>query len=51
MTSKARKILVNEDKLLGIRCIDRPIGVKVGDLSTPVCYLRGYSCSYSQLRA
>ena len=35
-----RKILVNEDKLLGVRCIDRPIGVKVGD-TAPVCYLRG----------
>src|SRR5262249_18595121 len=32
-----RKILVNEEKLLGIRCINRPIGVKVG----AVCYLRG----------
>ena len=41
MTSeKRRKILVNEDELLGVRCIDRPIGVKVG-LSGAVCYLRG----------
>ena len=40
MTSeKRRKILVNEDKLLGVCCIDRPIGVKIG-LGT-VCYLRG----------
>ena len=31
MTSeKRRKILVNEDELLGVRCIDRPIGVKIG---------------------
>src|SRR5262245_17932458 len=38
MTSKeTRNILVNEDKLLGVRCINRPIGVKVG----AVCYLRG----------
>ena len=35
------KIIVNGDKLLGVRCIDRPtIGVKAGT-STPVCYLRG----------
>jgi len=41
MTSeKTRKILVNEDKLLGVRCIDRPIGVKIG-VAAPVCYLRG----------
>ena len=40
MTSEARKILVNEDTLLGVRCIDRPIGVKVG-FPAPVCYLRG----------
>ena len=41
MTSnKARKILVDEDKLLGIRCIDRPIGVKVG-VAAVSCYLRG----------
>jgi hypothetical protein len=44
MTSKTRKILVNEDKLLGIRSIDRPIGVKIGDntdVPGVVCYLRG----------
>jgi hypothetical protein len=40
MTSKTRKILVNEDKLLGTRCIDRSIGVKVG-VTAVVCYLRG----------
>jgi hypothetical protein len=39
MTSDARKILVDEDKLLGARSIDRSIGVKVG--LAPVCYLRG----------
>jgi Hint domain len=38
MTNQPRKILVNEDKLLGIHCIGRPIGVKIGG---PVCYLRG----------
>jgi hypothetical protein len=39
MTNQPRKILVNEDKLLGIRCVGRPIGVKIG---VPiVCYLRG----------
>ena len=39
MTDQPRKILVNEDKLLGIRCVGRPIGVKIG---VPiVCYLRG----------
>jgi Hint domain len=36
---KTHKIIVNEDKLLGVRCIGRPIGVKVG--ANPVCYLRG----------
>jgi hypothetical protein len=38
-----RKILVNEDKLLGVRTLDRPIGVKVGEdsPSAVVCYLRG----------
>jgi hypothetical protein len=41
MTSKKRKIFVNEDKLLGVRCIDRPIGVKVGEPAGAVCYLRG----------
>jgi len=41
MTSEARKILVNEDKLLGARSIDRPIGVKVGTATAVVCYLRG----------
>jgi hypothetical protein len=40
MTNQPRKILVNEDKLLGIRCIGRPIGVKIG-FPAPVCYLRG----------
>jgi len=35
---KTRKILINEDELLGSRCIGRPIGVKCG---TVVCYLRG----------
>jgi Hint domain len=40
MTNQPRKILVNEDKLLGIRCIGRPIGVKIGG-PAPVCYLRG----------
>jgi hypothetical protein len=35
-----RKILVNEDKLLGARTLGRPIGVKVG-VPAPVCYLRG----------
>jgi hypothetical protein len=34
-----RKILVNEDKLLGARTLGRPIGVKGG--VAPVCYLRG----------
>jgi Hint domain len=45
-----RKILVKEDKLLGARCIDRPIGVKVGIDECPpdcpvaaVCYLYGTS--------
>ena len=37
---KNHKILVNEDKLLGIRSIGRPIGVKVG-VPALVCYLRG----------
>ena len=37
---KSRKILVNEDALLGINALDRPIGVKVGIIA-PVCYLRG----------
>jgi len=41
MTSKTHKILLNEDKLLGVRCIERPtIGVKAGPV-TAVCYLRG----------
>jgi hypothetical protein len=40
MIGQTRKILVNEDKLLGVRCIDRPIGVKVG-VPAAVCYLRG----------
>jgi hypothetical protein len=35
-----RKILVNEEKLLGARTLGRPIGVKVG-VPAPVCYLRG----------
>jgi hypothetical protein len=35
-----RKILVNEDKLLGVRTLGRPIGVKGGP-APPVCYLRG----------
>ena len=35
---KSRKILVNEDALLGINALGRPIGVKVGVV---VCYLRG----------
>jgi Hint domain len=39
-SEKTHKILVNEDKLLGVRCIGRPIGVKVGVEHT-VCYLRG----------
>jgi hypothetical protein len=34
-----RKILVNEDKLLGARTVGRSIGVKGGP--APVCYLRG----------
>src|SRR5262245_45962543 len=34
-----RKIIVNEDKLLGLRSLDRGIGVKVGRI--PTCYLRG----------
>ena len=34
-----RKILVNEDELLGSRILGRPIGVKGGP--APVCYLRG----------
>ncbi len=38
MTNQPHKIFVNEDKLLGIRCIGRPIGVKIGG---PVCFLRG----------
>jgi hypothetical protein len=41
MISETHKILVNEDKLLGVRCIGRPIGVKVGLAPGPVCYLRG----------
>ena len=36
---KSRKILVNEDELLGISSLGRPIGVKV--VSGVVCYLRG----------
>src|SRR5947209_1636682 len=36
---RTRKILVNEDKLLGARTLGRPIGVKGGP--APVCYLRG----------
>ena len=36
-----RKILVNEDKLLGARTLGRPIGVKGGGGPAPVCYLRG----------
>ncbi len=39
MTSETHKILVNEDKLLGVGCIGRPIGVKIG--VRPVCYLHG----------
>ena len=40
---KSRKILVNEDELLGINSLGRPIGVKVGIDGEPgvVCYLRG----------
>ena len=38
---KSRKILVNEDALLGINALGRPIGVKVGITNGPVCYLRG----------
>ncbi len=34
-----RKILVDEDKLLGARILGRPIGVKAG--AAIVCYLRG----------
>ena len=37
---KSRKILVNEDALLGINALGRPIGVKVGVFTGPVCYLR-----------
>jgi Hint domain len=43
MTKKmasSRKILVRQEKLLGINTVDRPIGVKVG-LASPVCYLLG----------
>ena len=40
MTNQPRKILVKEDKLLGIRCVGKPIGVKIGG-PAPVCYLRG----------
>jgi hypothetical protein len=39
MTNQPRKILVDEDKLLGINSIGRPIGVKIG--APRVCYLRG----------
>jgi hypothetical protein len=38
-TERTRKISVNEDKLLGVRCIDSTVGVKVGQVA--VCYLRG----------
>jgi hypothetical protein len=29
-SEKTRKILVNEDKLLGVRCIGTMIGTKIG---------------------
>ena len=36
-----RKISVKEEELLGTNTIDRPIGVKVGISTEPICYLRG----------
>ena len=40
ISEKARKILVDEGKLLGINSIRRSIGVKVAPPGA-VCYLRG----------